>query len=294
MKLSRTLFTLAKQAGGSYKTVHDRRNILSRVCAYLKTTNVRIQEPKQFKTKHIQSYIQHRIQQGIGKRTLQNEMAVIRQILRQSGRAKLADSPLLTNKALGIDKTSRDGTKEAIPNVLYQQVLSAARDKDEGLAATLQLARVLGLRSEEAVQSAQSLETWLKDLRQGKKKLTVIFGTKGGRDRETLILDREAVKQAIEFALQVASQRKGRLIDKPNLKQAMNYWGHQTRALGLTGKYSPHSLRYAWAQDAMRYYMQQEGKSRKEALALTAISLGHGDGRGRYVKQVYALQDEKA
>jgi len=287
MKLSRKLFVLARQAGGSYKTVHDRINILTRFCEYLKTINVRIQEPKQFKTRHIQSYIQHRLEQGISKRTLQNEMAAFRQVLRQSGRMKLADSPLLTNKALGIDKTCRDGTKSAIPDALYQQILSAAREKDEGLAAVLQLARALGLRSEEAVQSVQSLETWLKDLEKGEKKLTVIFGTKGGRDRETLILDREAVRQALVFAIQVASQRKGRLIDKRNLKQAMNHWGHQTRALGLTGKYSPHSLRYAWARDTMKYYMEQEGKSRKEALALTAISLGHGDRRGRYVKQVY-------
>jgi len=286
MRLSRKLFLLARQTGGSHKTRHDRITILTRVCEYLKTINVRIQEVKQFKTRHIISYVEHRLQEGISKRTLQNEVAAIRQILRQSGRTKLADSPLLSNKALGIDRACRDGTKEAIPDALYQQVLSAARQRDEGLAAAIQLTRVMGLRSEEAVRCVESLKTWSQDLKQGKNTLSVIFGTKGGRPRETRVLDRAAVVQAVDYALQIASQRKGRLIDKPDLRRAMNYWRHHTGALGLKGKYAPHSLRYAWAQDAVRYYLQQ-GKSQKEALALTATDLGHGDSRGRYVRQVY-------
>ncbi|WP_371328893.1 integrase domain-containing protein [Gilliamella sp. A7] len=31
-------------------------------------------------------------------------------------------------------------------------------------------------------------------------------------------------------------------MNKPNLKQAMSYWRNQTKAFGLTGKISPHSL----------------------------------------------------
>ncbi|MDI5050258.1 DNA-binding protein, partial [Salmonella enterica subsp. enterica serovar Montevideo] len=47
-----------------------------------------------------------------------------------------------------------------------------------------------------------------------------------------------------------------------------------------------HSLRYAWAQDTISHYLAQ-GFNRKEALAILAMDLGHGDGRGRYVAQVY-------
>ncbi|MBB9446857.1 DNA-binding protein, partial [Escherichia coli] len=47
--------------------------------------------------------------------------------------------------------------------------------------------------------------------------------------------------------------------------------------------------RYAWAQDAIRHYLAQ-GFSEKESLALTATDLGHGDGRGRWVKQVYGYR----
>lgn len=114
----------------------------------------------------------------------------------------------------------------------------------------------------------------------------MVFGTKGGRPRETTILDAVAVRKALDNALTVAEDRHSRLIDKPDLKSAMKYWHSQASRLGLTGAYSPHSLRYAWAQDAIRHYLAQ-GFCEKEALAMTAMDLGHGDGRGRYVAQVY-------
>lgn len=106
-----------------------------------------------------------------------------------------------------------------------------------------------------------------------------------------MILDTIAVKKALENAINIAEQRNGRLIDKADLKSAMNYWRGQAGQLGLTGKNTPHSLRYAWAQDAIRHYLAQ-GFCKKEALAMVAMDLGHGDGRGRYVAQVYGLRGE--
>ena len=107
---------------------------------------------------------------------------------------------------------------------------------------------------------------------------------------ETVILDVVAIRKALDNALVVADDRHGRLIDKSDLKTAMKYWHSQASRLGLTGPYSPHSLRYAWAQDAIRHYLAQ-GFCEKEALAMTAMDLGHGDGRGRYVAQVYGRRD---
>lgn len=46
----------------------------------------------------------------------------------------------------------------------------------------------------------------------------------------------------------------------------MNHWHKQAAKVGLTSEYSPHSLRYAWAQDAIRHYLAQ-GFSEKESLA---------------------------
>ena len=261
---------------------------MERFFQHLRQSNIQTRSIEHLKGRHITDYVHSRLDQGIAARTLQNEMAAIRCVLKQSGRNKLADSAQISNKTLGIGGASREGTRTAISDQHYKQVLQTAQQKDPGLAAAIRLARVLGLRGEEAVQSAQSLRTWKKELEQGKTHLTVVFGTKGGRPRQTRILNPPEVQQAVHEALTIANNRNDRLIDKPNLKEAMSYWRHQTTRIGLSGKTSPHSLRYAWAQDAVQYY-QQQGYSPKEALALTSMDLGHGDGRGRYIKQVYGL-----
>ncbi len=241
------------------------------------------------KAKHIECYVAERLEQGITLRTLHNEMAAVRVMLRTAERNKLADGERLSNKALGLGGASRDGTRKAITPERYQAVLAILQQKDAGLALTLQLARMMGLRSQEAVQCSQSLKTWATALERGNEHLTVIFGTKGGRPRQTRVLDREALTQTVNRALVVAAIHNGQLIDKPDLKSAINRWRSQTALAGLKGQYSPHSLRYAWAQDAMHYYRQQ-GFSNREASALVSMDLGHGDGRGRYVGRVYGKE----
>ncbi|MFE8102279.1 integrase domain-containing protein [Brenneria goodwinii] len=290
--LEQEMKTLARQAGGSHKTVHDRMALAQRFCDRLLERNVQIHRVEQLKARHIENYVRERLEQGITKRSLQNEMAAIRCLLKQAGRDRLATSERLSNKSLGLSGASRNGTRQAITKEHYRQVLETARAKDAGMAAALELSRLMSLRSQEAVQCAQSLRTWKQALERDETRLTIVFGTKGGRSRETIILDAGAVRKALENALAVAEQRNGRLIDKPDLKSAMKYWHGQASRIGLTGAYSPHSLRYAWAQDAIRHYLAQ-GVSKKEALALTAMDLGHGDGRGRYVAQVYGRRGEE-
>lgn len=291
-KLGGEMKALAKKAGGSFKTVDDRIHIVQRFSRHLRSLNIQIQRVAQIKVRHIECYIQARLAQEIGKRTLQNEMAALRGVLQQAGRKQVAEHERLTNKSLGLAGASRNGTNRAITQEYYSKVLEAVRDKDAGLAATLELARLMGLRSQEAVQCCQSLKTWKQSLERGETRLTVVFGTKGHHPRETVIQDTGAVKKALENALSVAEQRNGRLIDRPSLQQAMNYWRKEIAQAGLTGIYTPHSLRYAWAQDALRNYLVQ-GFSEKEALALTSMDLGHGDGRGRYVVQVYGRREDE-
>ncbi|MBU5642167.1 MULTISPECIES: integrase domain-containing protein [Citrobacter] len=290
--LEQEMKRLAQQAGGSHKTVHDRIKLAQRFCERLVVAqNVQIRRIEQLKARHIEGYIRERLAQGMTKRSLQNEMAAIRNLLKQAGRDRLAQSERLNNRSLGLSGASRNGTRKAITPEHYRHALETARAKDAGLAAALELSRLMGLRSQEAVQSARSLKTWQQALDRGESRLTVVFGTKGGRPRETVILDTGAVRKALDNANAVAESRHGRLIDKPDLKSAMKYWHSQASRIGLTGVYSPHSLRYAWAQDAIRYYLAQ-GFSEKEALAMTAMDLGHGDGRGRYVAQVYGRKED--
>ncbi|PJR62903.1 DNA-binding protein [Raoultella sp. T31] len=255
----------------------------------MRALNIQIQRVEQIKVRHIECYIEERLEQDIGQRTLQNEMAALRSVLKQAGRRQVVEHPRLTNKALGLSGASRNGTRRAITPEHYEKVMEKARAQDAGLATALEIARLMGLRSQEAVQSSQSLKTWLKAIERGETRLKVVFGTKGGRPRYTTILDTDAVRKALEKALPVAKQHNGRLIDKPDLKTAMDHWHKQATKIGLTGEFSPHSLRYAWAQDVIRHDLAQ-GFSEKESLALTATDLGHGDGRGRWVKQVYGYR----
>lgn len=253
--LGNQLTQLARQAAGSFKTVADRGKIAERFASHLRDDlNIQIRTADQIKSRHIEAYIQHRHAEGITQRTLQNEMAALRSILRAGGREKLADSERLTNKALGLAGASREGTKAPLSDERYRAAVDAAMSRDKGMAACLQLSRSLGLRAEETVQSVKSLSTWQKQIDAGKDSVTVIFGTKGGRPRETTIHDRQAVVAAIRLALDVAAERGGKLVDRPDLKSAMDRFHNEARALGLTGKNAPHSLRYAYACDAVRAY----------------------------------------
>lgn len=287
-KLKEEMTRFAYQAGGSFKTMSDRITIAKRLSDNLYRLNIQIHHVKHLKAKHIVNYIQDRLTQGIGKRTLQNEMSAIRAILQRAGREKLALSPIITNQALGLSQASRDGTHRAITDEHYQQVLAQAEKVDQGFACALELAYQMGLRSQEAVQSHQSLHTWLKALDRGDTRLPVIFGTKGSRPRETQVLNAEQLRQTILKAQAITQDQRGKLIDKPDLKSAMAYWRRMATKVGLQGAYSPHSLRYAWAQRALLHY-QNRGFSHKESLALVSMDLGHGDGRGRYVERIYSL-----
>lgn len=176
----------------------------------------------------------------------------------------------------------------AISQEQYQAIYQQALQKSPALAATLNIAVTLGLRGEEAVQSCQSMKTWQKALQQGKTTLHVVFGTKGGRPRDVHIINSQQTLQAVNNALTIMAQQNGKLIDKPSLKQAMNYWRNSTYRLGLTGQIAPHSLRYAFTQEQIDHYLKQ-GYTEKEALAKVSMDLGHGDGRGKFIKLVYVF-----
>lgn len=287
-KLGKNLVTLARQAGGSFKTVADRMRIASRIAQSMLNLNIQIRDVNHIKIRHIEIYIQSRLAENLSKRTLQNEMSAIRAIFAVAGRTKLADPhhPQLSNAALGLSGASREGTKTAISDARYQAVLAAVKSKDEGVAAAIQLARYLGLRTEEAVQSVKSLRTWQRELLCGKDQVRVVFGTKGGRPRNTTVIDREKVISVISNALKIAHDRNGRLIDKPSLHMAIDRYRNMVKDAGLIGKNAPHSLRYAYSQELTKHYIQK-GFSQKEAEAMVSMDLGHGDGRGAYVARVY-------
>lgn len=233
-QLEKQLVTLARKGQGSFKTVADRSRIAERFSERLAKLNIQIRDVKHIKTVHIQKYIHSRQNENISSRTLQNEMAAVRTIMSVAGRNKLADPQheMLSNKALGISGASRDGTKKAISDDTLREVINYAMKKDEGVALAVQLARYIGLRTEETVQSAKSLKTWQQSLLSGNERVRVVFGTKGGRPRETTVFDREKVLTLLNKAITYCDDNNGKLINKPTLHTAIERYRNILRDAG--------------------------------------------------------------
>ncbi|EAW0644461.1 TPA: DNA-binding protein [Salmonella enterica] len=287
-KFRRDFVTLARDAGRAYATAADSMRIAKYFLNYLRDNGIKLRHTDSIKTRHVTGYLQFRKSQGISVRTIQNERAAIRGVLNKAGRYKLADpnNPLLSNKALGLEKSSRSGTKLPLSPEEFQKAFKEVEKSNRGVAATMLLSYTLGLRTKEAVESCKSVMTWKRALESGEHSVRVIFGTKGGRGRNTLIVDKDALRQAINYAEKVMKENNGKLIDRPDIRKAIDTYRYHVRRAGLTGEKAPHSMRYHFSQEAREYY-EKNGFSDKEIYAQVSMDLGHGDGRGRYVKQVY-------
>lgn len=255
---------------------------------YLRDNGIKLRHADSIKTRHFSGYLLSRKEKGISARTVCNERAALRGVFGSLGKQSLADpdNPLLSNKTLGLESSSRDGTKSPLTAKEFRQAFAEVEKKDKGVAATMLLAYTLGLRTKEAVESCKSISTWKKALEDGQNSVRVVFGSKGGRPRDTVILDRDALKFAISYAEKAIEENNGKLIDKPDIKKAIDKYRYHVRRVGLTGKKAPHSMRYHFSQEAKSYY-EEKGFTEKEIYAQVSMDLGHGDGRGRYVKQVY-------
>lgn len=281
----RDIEKISNRMGGSTLTRDARENTLSHVSDTLKEDGIQVSRLDDLKTKHIERYIEIQQERGISDRTLQNRMAHIRTSLRDIGRVELANGERLGCKALGIDGANRDGTHRALSAEACTTVLEAAKTRDAGFGACVAMQRELGLRAREAVMSVKSLESWKLALERGHA-IRVIHGTKGGHGRDTMPTNREKALEAVKTALEAVSSRNGQLVPSKSLEGAMRAFGRHSEAIGLKGVNASHCLRYGYAQERFQQLVERLG-DRSEALAATSVELGHGDGRGTYIAQVY-------
>ncbi len=239
-------------------------------------------DPNNLTVKQLRGYAQARIEQGIGARSIQNEMSHIRRALEGVGRSEFAQKTC-SNKALAVPSASRIGTGKVVDPLVLQSALETAPADTRAL---IQLSRSLGLREREAVSSANSLREWDRALAAGQP-ITVRDGTKGGRIRSVFIRPDgvESALEAVKAALAVVKQQK-RLVVSKSLKAAVEKHSDRLARVGLRGENSGHSLRRAFAMDQYRYYLSQ-GNSENIALSRVSNDLGHGDGRGRWVFNNY-------
>ena len=228
--------------------------------------------------RHIKVYLQNRLDANASPRTMANQLAHLRGMLRHAGNRQIYDRIKIPNTELGIPPSKRLGSKIPMSEIEFSAVVESIACKN--LKVILELERALGLRAMEAIRAGQSLRGWQTQISSGSDSIDVVYGTKGGRVRCTRIPDSQRALTAINSS--IAIMEHGRLAPRRTLKEAVCWYRNSTHRLGVQG----HRLRYAFAQDCVNSYLLS-GMSAREAYARTSMDLGHGDGRGRWVKMVY-------
>ncbi|MGH8226238.1 MAG: integrase domain-containing protein, partial [Gammaproteobacteria bacterium] len=283
MSLRSELKAAGHQAGGSFKTKANREAAVGRFCSYLQANNLQVSSIAKMKTSHLERYAKDMLLRDLAARTVQSELSALRSTLTAAGREKLGRN--VSNNALGIARASRAGTRTAMGAAKFAEVRRYVGRRDGGVAACIELQRALGLRAKEAIMSQDSLGTWATAIARGNP-CKIIRGTKGGRARDVRPVNVAAAQAAIAQAQNICEKNGGKLFSGRSLKSAMARYHNVMHAAGATGTNTGHSLRYAFARDQFEDYIGQ-GLTRREALAATALDLGHGDGRGRWVERVY-------
>lgn len=292
-ELRADLNRIGYQLGGAHLTQQARSATFSTFTQVMRAKGLGIQAAGQIGGRHLQAFVEYRRAQEVSSRTIANEMSHLRAVLVHCGKQALARNPEYSNKALGIAGGRRTGTKQPLSDATIRGFQERMDRLDRhGLGNLLELERALGLRAAEAVRggNTETLARWQRELQQ-RGYVRVIEGTKGGHPRDVHPADLDRVRAAIERAqatLRASGQRY--LVTRADgsattsLKQALNVYRNVCHRAGIQS----HAARYAFAQERIQAYRQQEGFSEREARAATSLDLGHGDGRGRYIASVYA------
>jgi hypothetical protein len=281
---------------GGHLTRQARERTFSTFAKVMRELGMGIRTAKQIGERHLKAYVAHRNESSIKSRTLAKEMSHLRAVLKHVGKQGFVASPACSNRALGVGQGSRIGTKSAMTNDALNAFQSSMEHLGRaGIGETMALQRELGLRAAEAIRAGQAdtLTRWKRELEE-RGFVHVIAGTKGGHPRDVRPADVDGALLAIRDALAVLESTGQRFLvaradgsATASLLQADNIYRNICHRAGIQN----HSARYAFAQERVRAYREQQGFSRREAFAATSLDLGHGDGRGRYIASVYAPDD---
>jgi site-specific recombinase XerD len=294
-ELRADLNRIGYQLGGAHLTQEARRATFSTFAEAMREKGLGIQSAEQIGGKHLRAFVECRLAQGVQNRTIANEMSHVRAVLVHFGKEGLARNPAYSNKALGIGRGSRIGTKVPLSEAAMRGFQEYAdRLGRSAIGQVLELQRALGLREAEAIRGGnpETLARWRREL-QEHGHVRVIEGTKGGRARDVHPADLARARRAIERAqatLRASGQRY--LVTRADgsaatgLQQALGIYRNLCHRAGIQS----HAARYAFGQERKQAY-RNEGYSEREARVATSLDLGHGDGRGRYVASVYARSE---
>lgn len=290
-ELEADLQRIGYQLGGAHLTRQARSATFNTFAKVIHDLGYGIRAAPQIGGKHLAAFIAHRATQVVSARTRANELSHLRAVLVQIGKQGLARNPAYSNRALGVERGSRIGTKQPLSDAAIRAFQERMENRGRpGIAATLELQRALGLRETEAIRAGQAdtLCRWQRELVE-RGAVHVVEGTKGGRPRDVHPANRDrafaAIRQA-QSVLEATGQRY--LVTRAdgaaaaNLKQAIGVYRNVCHRADVQS----HAARYAFAHERVQAYRDQ-GYSEREARAATSQDLGHGDGRGRYIASVY-------
>lgn len=286
MSLSKNAKELSKAAGGSHSTVEARTRIIMQLVNNLRyEQNVQIRNISQLKEKNIENWLRSGREKGLSPRTLQNRLTAVRAVLKEAERYDTISRLQNIAKKVGFAGAPRDGVRKPPSEEQINRMLSNVNH--QGVRICLELMGEFGLRQKEAIMSAASLEKWLKDISSDRHgRFQLVQGSKGGRPREIWPNDPQRAAALVSKAIEFCRSNGGKLIEG-DLKQALGKFNRVAAQGGFTRLHSPHSLRYAFAQRTIDRLMQH-GWDKRLALSFTSQVLGHGDGRGRWIDQVYS------
>lgn len=294
-ELKADLERIGYELSGGHLTRQARQATFGTFAKTMRELNLGIRSAKQIGERHLKAFVAHRVASGIVARTLAKELSHLRAVLKYVGKQGFVASPACSNRAHGVGQGSRIGTKSAMSNAALNAFHSSMAQRGRpGIGATMILQRELGLRMAEAIRAGQAdtLARWKRELEE-RGYVHVIAGTKGSHPRDVRPADADRARVAIQSALAVLESTGQKYLvvradgsSPANLLQAENIYRNVCHRAGIQS----HSARYAFAQERIRAYREQQGFSQREARAATSLDLGHGDGRGRYIASVYVRE----
>jgi len=152
---------------GAHLTRQARMATFNTFAKTMRELGLGIRTAKQIGARHLQAFVAHRTALGLKARSLANELSHLRAVLVYVGKQGFVASPACSNRALGIGRGSRIGTKSPMSNAalgVFQG--SMAQLGRPGIGATMTLQRELGLRAAEAIRAGQAdtLTRWQHEL----------------------------------------------------------------------------------------------------------------------------------
>lgn len=232
----------------------------------------------------LRQFVGTRIDEGLNPRTIQTDMGNIRRALHAAGRNDFADK-ICTNAVLGVPKGNRRGYGLVVDLEVYKAALEKA---DPDTRAMIEIQRMFGLRQKEMTDCAPSLRNWERDLREGRATITIDRSTKGDKTRYCFVPP-EKREEALRIVLamkEVCERNGGRVVVADGLKEACKEAGIMYAKVGLMGDNSSHSLRRAFCEERVQWYMN-DGYSLRQAWGKTSIDVGHSDKRARWLYNNY-------